>query len=142
MARIRQRLCEVSLGNAVFATVVGNPVAQLRHLATCGSELPAQADVIDVDDPQVVLRADPTAVEAGAVPEVRGAPAVANQFAERAAETVPTLVAETPGTVWAITSTAPRAAFRFTISNAKIVHIDLVFDPLKLRQLDPASPDR
>jgi RNA polymerase sigma factor (sigma-70 family) len=98
--------------------------------------------LLEVLDPEVVLRADPTAVESGAVPEVHGAPAVANQFAERAVETLPTLVAEAPGTVWAITSTAPRAAFRFTIRHEKIVHIDLVFDPPKLRQLDPAIPDR
>jgi RNA polymerase sigma-70 factor (ECF subfamily) len=98
--------------------------------------------LLEALDPEVVLRADPTAIKAGALAEVRGAPAVANQFAERAVETLPTLVGETPGTVWAITSTAPRAAFRFTIRGTKIVRIGLVFDPLQLCQLDLAIPDR
>jgi RNA polymerase sigma-70 factor, ECF subfamily len=100
------------------------------------------AALLEVLDPEVVLRADPTAVQAGALAELRGAPAVANQFAERAVETLPALVAETPGTVWAITAGTPRAAFRFTIRHEKIVHVDLVFDPIKLRQLDPVIPDR
>jgi RNA polymerase sigma-70 factor (ECF subfamily) len=98
--------------------------------------------LLEILDPEVVLRADPTAVDTGALAEIRGAPAVANQFAERAIETLPTLVAETPGTVWAITTRAPRAAFRFTIRHEKIVHVDLVFDPLQLRQLDIAITDR
>jgi RNA polymerase sigma factor (sigma-70 family) len=98
--------------------------------------------LLEALDPEVVLRADPTAVQAGARPEIRGAPAVASQFAERTVETLPTLVAETPGSVWAITSTAPRAAFRFRIKGAKIAHIDLVFDPLQLRRLDLAISGR
>jgi RNA polymerase sigma factor (sigma-70 family) len=98
--------------------------------------------LLELLDPGVVLRADSTAVDAGAVAEVHGALAVANQFAERAVETLPTLVAETTGTVWAITTRAPRAAFRFTIRHAKIVHIDLVFDPLQLRQLNLPISDR
>jgi hypothetical protein len=69
-------------------------------------------------DPGVVLRADPTAVQAGALAEVRGAPAVAKQFTERAVTTLPALVVETPGTAWAITRGTPRAAFRFTITAA------------------------
>jgi hypothetical protein len=47
-------------------------------------------------DPGVVLRADPTAIQAGALAEVRGSPAVAKQFAERAVTTLPALVAD-PG---------------------------------------------
>ena len=98
--------------------------------------------LLEALDPEVVLRADSTAIQAGALAEVRGAHAVVNQFAERAVETLPTLVAETPGTVWAITSRAPRAAFRFTVRGTKIVRIDLVFDPQQLCQLDLAIPDR
>jgi RNA polymerase sigma-70 factor (ECF subfamily) len=94
------------------------------------------AALLGVLDPDVVLRADPTAVQAGALAEVRGAPAVAKQFAERAVATLPALVVETPGTVWAITRGTPRAAFRFTTRHGKIVQIDMVFDPLQLRQLD------
>ncbi len=98
------------------------------------------AALLGVLDPGVVLRADPTAVQAGALAEVRGAPAVARQFAERAVTTLPALVTETPGTVWAITRRTPRAAFRFTTRHGKIVQIDIVFDPLQLRQLELIIP--
>ena len=91
--------------------------------------------LLEVLHPDVVLRADPTAVEAGAQVEVGGAVAVAKQFVERAVETLPTLVVETPGTIWATSNTVPRAAFCFTIEHQKIVHIDLVFDPERLRSL-------
>lgn len=93
------------------------------------------AALLEALDPEVVLRADPTAVTAGARAEIRGAPPIASQFAERAVQTLPALVAETPGTVWAITAGTPHAAFRFTIRHEKIVHIDLVFDPGQLHQL-------
>jgi hypothetical protein len=36
VARIRQCLRKVPLGNAVFVAVVGDPAGQLRQLATCG----------------------------------------------------------------------------------------------------------
>jgi hypothetical protein len=98
------------------------------------------AALLAVLDPGVVLRADPTAVQVGALAEVRGAPAVAKQFAERAVTTLPALVVETPCTVWAITRGTPRAAFRFTTRREKIVQIDMVFDPLRLRQLDLVIP--
>lgn len=91
-------------------------------------------------DPDVVLRADPTAVQAGALAEVRGASAVARQFAARAVATLPELAAETPGTVWAITRGTPRAAFRFTTRHGKIVQIDMTFDPRQLRRLDLIIP--
>jgi RNA polymerase sigma-70 factor (ECF subfamily) len=91
--------------------------------------------LLEVLHPDVVLRADPTAVEAGAQVEVGGAPAVAKQFVERAVETLPTLVVETPRIIWATSSGVPRAAFCFTVERQKIVHIDLVFDPWRLRSL-------
>lgn len=100
------------------------------------------AALVQILDPEVVLHADRTAVDAGALAEIRGASAVANQFAERAVQTLPALVSGTPSTVWAMASGAPRAAFRFIIKHGKIVRIDLVFDPLQLRQLDLAISDR
>ncbi len=98
------------------------------------------AALLGVLDPDVVLRADPTAVQAGALAEVRGAPAVAQQFAERAVATLPALVVEAPGTIWAITRGMPRAAFRFTTRHGRIAQIDIVFDPLQLSQLDLVIP--
>src|SRR5205085_5489659 len=52
-------------------------------------------------DPDIVLRADPTAVQAGAAEEVRGAAAVAATFAGRARFAQPALVNGAVGLVWA-----------------------------------------
>lgn len=94
------------------------------------------AALLRVLDPDVVLRADPAAVNAGAQPEVRGAAAVAEQFAVRAVQTLPNLVVETSDTIWAITGGTPRAAFRFTARDGKIAQIDISFDAIQLRKLD------
>jgi RNA polymerase sigma-70 factor (ECF subfamily) len=86
-------------------------------------------------DPDVVLRADQAAVQAGAPSEVRGAPAVAKQFSGRARFARPALVNGAVGAVWA-PGGQPRVVFGFTIMRGKIVAIDLVAGPERLRQLD------
>src|SRR3989440_2763489 len=86
-------------------------------------------------DPDVVLRADETAVRAGATREVRGAPAVAGTFSGRARVAQPALVNGAAGAVWA-PGGRPRVVFRFTITGGKIAAIDLVAEPERLRQLD------
>jgi RNA polymerase sigma-70 factor (ECF subfamily) len=91
------------------------------------------AALLEVLDPDVVLHADPIAVQAGALTEVVGAAAVARQFAERAVATLPGLFVEAPGAVWAVTRETPRAAFRITVRDEKIIQIDIVFDPQQLR---------
>jgi RNA polymerase sigma-70 factor (ECF subfamily) len=91
-------------------------------------------------DPDVVFRADNAAVKAGASREARGAQAVAagalagarsGPFAQ------PALVNGAVGVV-----VAPRGrllmALSFTITRGKIVKIDAVADPARLRQLDLA----
>jgi hypothetical protein len=88
-------------------------------------------------DPDVVLRADRAAVQAGASREVRGAPDVAKQFSGRARTAQPALVNGAAGAVWA-PGGQPRVVFGFTITRGKIVAIDLVADPERLRQLDVA----
>jgi len=88
-------------------------------------------------DPEVVLRADRAAVQAGAAREVRGAPAVAGQFSGRARFARPALVGGAAGAVWA-PGGRPRVVFGFTITRGKIVAIDLLADPKRLRQLDLA----
>src|SRR3989441_2176922 len=52
-------------------------------------------------DPDVVLRADPTAVQMGAAEEVHGAAAVAETFSGRARAAQPALVNGEAGLVWA-----------------------------------------
>ena len=88
-------------------------------------------------DPDVVLRADRAAMHAGASREVRGAPAVARQFSGRARFAQPALVNGAVGAVWAPRG-RPRVAFGFTITRGKIVAIDILADPKRLRHLDLA----
>jgi RNA polymerase sigma factor (sigma-70 family) len=90
-------------------------------------------------DPEVVLRADDAATALGAWSGVRGAQDMARRFAgvrgARAAR-----MSGAVGAVWA-PGGQPRVAFVFTITGGKIVAIDLVADPERLRQLDPVLLD-
>jgi RNA polymerase sigma-70 factor (ECF subfamily) len=96
--------------------------------------------LLAVLDPEVVLRADGAAVRAGALPEVRGAVAVADTFSGRARSAQPALVEGAVGAVWA-TGGRPRVVFCFTITGRKIVGIDLLAEPERLRRLDLAVLD-
>jgi RNA polymerase sigma factor (sigma-70 family) len=91
-------------------------------------------------DPDVVLRADRAAVRAGASTEIRGAAAVADTFSGRARFAQPALVNGAAGAVWA-PGGRPRVVFGFTITRGKIVEIDLLADPERLRQLELAILD-
>jgi hypothetical protein len=90
--------------------------------------------------PDVVLRADRAAVPVGASREVRSAPAVAKQalaYSGRARFAQPALVNGAVGVV-----VAPRGqlfvVLGLTVRRGKIVEIDVVADPARLRQLDLA----
>jgi RNA polymerase sigma-70 factor, ECF subfamily len=101
-------------------------------------------------DPEVVLRADPLAVETAAAraghgapplaPELRGARAVAGSFQGRARGARPALVGGRPGAAWAVGGVV-RAAFAFELVGGKIAAIDIVMDPARLRALDPVVYD-
>ena len=86
-------------------------------------------------DPDVVLRSDLAAVQTGAPSEVRGAAAVAGTFSGRARTAQLALLGGAVGLVWA-PGGRPRVAFGFTISAGKIVGIEMVADPDRLRDLD------
>src|SRR5258708_5325989 len=88
--------------------------------------------LLAVLDPDVVLRADRAAVQAGASREVRGAPAVARQFSGRARTAQPALVDGAVGAAWA-PGGGPRVVFHLTITRGKLVPIDLVTAPPRLR---------
>ena len=146
-----------------IAPIVGRSPAATRQLASRArrrvqgaatvpdAELARQREVVDaflaasrggdfdallaVLDPDVVLRADRTAVEAGASEEVRGAAAVADTFSGRARAAKPALVNGAAGAVWA-PGGRPRVVFGFTIAHGKIVEIQLFADPDRLSQLD------
>jgi RNA polymerase sigma-70 factor (ECF subfamily) len=146
-----------------IAPIVGRSPAATRQLASRArrrvrgaatvpdADLTRQREVVDaflaasrggdfeallaVLDPDVVVRADHAAVQAGASSEVRGAAAVADTFSGRARAAQPALVNGAVGLVWA-PGGRPRVVFGFTIARGKIVEIDLVADPERLRRLD------
>jgi RNA polymerase sigma-70 factor, ECF subfamily len=149
------------------AAVVGRSPAAARQLASRarrrvrGSEPPEtdlarQRAVVDaflaasrggdfdallaVLDPEVVLRADPAAVRMGTSGELRGAAAVASSFAGRARAARPALVDGVPAAVWA-PGGRPRVVLGFTVAGGRIVGIDVLADPERLRQLDVAVVD-
>ena len=78
---------------------------------------------------------EPTAaVQAGALAEVRGAAAVADFFSGRARAAQPALVNGAAGVVVTLRG-RPRVVFGFTITRGKIVEIDILADPVRLRRL-------
>jgi RNA polymerase sigma-70 factor (ECF subfamily) len=91
-------------------------------------------------DPDVVLRVDGAAANMGASGGIRGAAAVARQFAGRAQVARVALVEGAVGAVWAQHG-EPRVVFSFTMARGKIVAIDLIADPERLRQLAPTILD-
>jgi len=105
--------------------------------ASCGGDLEALLALLD---PDVVVRADRAAVQAGASREVRGAAAVAGTFSGRARLARPALVNGAVGAVWA-PGGQPRVVFAFTVTGGRIVEIDILADPERLRQLDLAVLD-
>jgi RNA polymerase sigma-70 factor (ECF subfamily) len=91
--------------------------------------------LLAVLDPDVVLRADGAAVRLGATKEVRGAAGVAETFSGRARAARPALVDGVPGLVWA-SGGRPRVVFGFTITDGRIVAIDMVADTERIGRLD------
>jgi RNA polymerase sigma-70 factor (ECF subfamily) len=99
--------------------------------------------LLAVLDPDVVLRVDRGAIPTAAQGEFRGAPAVLDQvanFARLARFARPALVNGAAGFV-----VAPRgrtvAVAGFTVAHGKIVEIDLLADPARLRELDLTALD-
>src|SRR5881227_3526491 len=90
--------------------------------------------LLAVLDPDVVFRHDRTAVPAGASREVRGALAVARQFSGRAQGARPALV---NGSVGLVVARHGRLflVLNLTFTRGKIVEINVVADPARLRQL-------
>jgi len=152
-----------------IAPIVGRSPAAARQLASRArrrvqgaapspnADLTRQREVVDaflgaardgdfdalvaVLDPEVVLRADLSAVHAVGSREVRGAPAVAKRAAKgRARAARPVLVNGAVGVV-----VAPRRrlllVLGFTIRGGKIVEIDAIADPERLSRLDLAVLD-
>ena len=90
--------------------------------------------LLAVLDPDVVFRHDRTTVPAGGSREVRGALAVARQFSGRARGARPALV---NGSIGLVVARRGRLflVLNLTIIHGKIVEINVVSDPARLRQL-------
>jgi hypothetical protein len=92
-------------------------------------------------DPDVVLRADAAAVQAGRTERGARGGGCACTFSGRARVARPALVNGAPGAVWA-PGGRPRVVFSFTITRGRIVGIDLLADAAHLSQLDLSILDR
>ncbi|MFC0847445.1 sigma-70 family RNA polymerase sigma factor [Streptomyces noboritoensis] len=93
--------------------------------------------LLELLDPDVVVRADRATVEVGAMGEVRGALAVAGTFKGRAQTAQLALVDGTVGAVWA-PGGCLKVVIGFTLSADRITEITLRADPDRLRRLDLA----
>ncbi|MEU8300887.1 sigma-70 family RNA polymerase sigma factor [Micromonospora sp. NPDC048909] len=131
-SRARRR---VQGGSAVPDPVRQREVVAAFLAAARGGDF---ASLLTVLDPDVVLRADATAVSFGSLPEVRGAAKVADTFSGRAQAARPALIDGVPGAVWAVGG-KPRVVVRFTFTDGRITAIDLVADPDQITQLDLAT---
>ena len=99
--------------------------------------------LLAVLDPDVVLRIDGGAVRAGLSREIRGVRAVAEQtltFSRLSPFVRPALVNGAAGVVVAPRG-RPFSVMGFTVRRGKIVEIDILADPARLRQLDLAVLD-
>jgi len=104
--------------------------------AARGGDLEALLAVLD---PDVVVRADRGGVPPGASRELRGARAVAEQaltFSRLVQFARPVLVNGAAGIVSWLPEGQPFSVMGFTIRRKKIVEIDILADPARLRQLD------
>src|SRR3984957_14637829 len=94
------------------------------------------AALLQLLDPDVVMRADAVAARMGADGLVTGADAVAKWISGRARGAVPATVGDEPGAAWAVKGKV-RVAFGFTIGgDGRIPAIDLIGDPDVLPDLE------
>jgi RNA polymerase sigma-70 factor (ECF subfamily) len=99
--------------------------------------------LVAVLDPDVVLRADGGAAAAGASRELRGAQAVAHGAfagAQLGRTPRPALVNGAAGVV-VFELGRPVSVMGFTVARGKIVEIDVLTDPVRLRRLDLGALD-
>ncbi|MFI2350973.1 RNA polymerase sigma factor SigJ [Streptomyces sp. NPDC019443] len=99
--------------------------------------------LVAVLDPDVLLRADYGTLPLGVSKRVRGAQAVASQallFSRFAPFAKPALVNGVAGLVTAPDG-QPLSVMAFTVTDGKIVEIDILADPERLRRLDLAFLD-
>ena len=95
--------------------------------------------LVAILDPDVVLRADRGALPAGASTVIRGARAVAEgalTYAKLARFARTALVNGAAGIISFDAHERPFSVMGFTVVSGRIVEIDILADPMRLRQLD------
>ena len=91
--------------------------------------------LLEILDPDVVMRADAVAARMGADDSVTGADLVARWISPHARGAVPATVGGEPGAAWAVKGKV-RVAFSFTVTDAgRITAIELTGDPAALGDL-------
>ena len=117
---------------------------RLRHATVIDAFLAAarRGDfdaLLGILDPDIVVRADDEATALGAARERHGAATVA-ELLQGTHGATPALVDGVPSAVW-MPGGQLRVLFSFAIQDERIVRIDLIADPARLRQLDVVLAD-
>jgi RNA polymerase sigma-70 factor, ECF subfamily len=102
------------------------------------------AALLAVLDPDVILRADRGDLRQGGLIEIRGARTVAQQavtFSQLAGSARVAVVNGTAGIVAFDLRGRPFSVMGFTVRRGRIVEVDILADPARLRQLDLAFLD-
>ena len=91
--------------------------------------------LLELLDPDVVLRTDGAPLLASTPRETVGASAVAANFSGRAQAAQPAVIDGVPGLVWQLGG-KPKVVFAFTIRQQKIVGIEMLAEPDRIAELD------
>jgi RNA polymerase sigma factor (sigma-70 family) len=136
-SRARRRLRATSPGPVATSLVARADQQRAVVDAFFAAAREAQfATLLQILDPDVVMRADAVAARMGADESVTGADVVARWINGRAAGAVPATVGGEPGAAWAVHGKV-RVAFGFTIGgDGRITAIDLIGDPDVLPDLE------
>jgi RNA polymerase sigma factor (sigma-70 family) len=145
-SRARRRLRGAPATGAVSSST--KDLARQRQLVDAFLAASRDGDfdaLLSLLDSEVVLRTDPVAVRSATARQSYGAPPlqevlrggepVARTFLGRAAEALPASVDGEPGAVWAPGGKA-RGVFVFTCRDDKIVELEVIADPRRIRALD------
>ena len=142
-ARRRVRSADVDLADEVMAAPVEptEPVAdRVRQREVVRAFLAASRGgdfrrLLELLDPDVVVRSDAAAVAMGSPAQVRGPDAVAQMFRGRAQGARLATFGNRIGAMWTVHG-VPKVAFAFTVTDGRVVGIDLVADPAWLGQVE------
>jgi RNA polymerase sigma-70 factor (ECF subfamily) len=134
-ARRRVRSADIDLeGEVIAAPTEPDPPSpdRIRQREVVSAFLAASrggdfSRLLELLDPDVVMRADAAAVAMGSPAELRGSAAVAEMFRGRAQGARLAAFGDQLGAVWTLRG-VPKAAFAFRVADGRVVGIDLLAD--------------